>query len=228
MLDLSSVTLIGADSVYLPSTIKAFERCKAVARFGAVKLLTDIDTDYEHAVKIPRLNSHIEYSLFCLKRIHEFVDTPHMLIAQHDGWIINPQAWNPEWLNYSFVGPLFIHNHQIDTWSVGTGGFSLRSKEIMARVSSLAPHWDQSNPESTRSVQEQVGCYEDGALSIRYRSHLESMGFTYAPPKEAAKFAQGGNTDPDYFVERPFGFHGFWTNIDKESGLVSPFEPRSS
>ena len=54
MLDLSSVTLICAASIVVPETIKSFERCKAVANFGAVKLLTDVDTDYEHAIKIPR------------------------------------------------------------------------------------------------------------------------------------------------------------------------------
>jgi hypothetical protein len=128
-------------------------------------------------------------------------------------------------LQYSFIGPLFIHQHHICSLSVGTGGFSLRRRDFMAESSALAPHWDHS-PESTRLVQDHLGCYEDGAVSFLYRSQLESKGHTYAPPKEAAKFAQGGNTDPEYWVERPFGFHGFWPNIDKESGLVSPFEPR--
>lgn len=226
MLDLSSVTLICADSVHIQETIRSFDRCKAVAKFGAVKLLTDVDTDYEHAIKIPRLNSHVEYSLFCLKRLHEFVDTPHLLIAQHDSWIINPHAWDTAWLTYSFIGPLFIHQHEISALSVGTGGFSLRHRDLMACASSLAPEWDHSDPESTKNVQANLGCYEDGAVSFLFRNHLESKGFTYAPPKEAAKFAQGGNTDLNYWVERPFGFHGFWPNIDKEGGLVLPFAPR--
>ena len=226
MLDLSSVTLICADSVFVPETIRSFERCKAVAKFGAVKLLTDVNIDYEHVVKIPRLNSHIEYSIFCLKRLHEFVETPHMLIAQHDSWIINPQAWDVNWLKYGFIGPLYIHQHEIRDLSVGTGGFSLRHRDLMAHVSDLSPQWDHCNPESTRTVQDALGCYEDGAISFLYRRQLESKGFVFAPPNEAAKFAQGGNTDPNYWVERPFGFHGLWSNIDKDSGIVSPFAPR--
>ena len=226
MLDLSSVTLICAASVVVPETIKSFERCKTVANFGAVKLLTDVDTDYEHAIKIPRLNTHVEYSLFCLYRLHEFVDTRHMLIAQHDSWIINPQTWDPSWLNYSFIGPLFIHQHKICNLSVGTGGFSLRDRDLMAHASTLGPRWDHSDPESTRVVQERLGNYEDGAVSFLFRGQLEAKGFTYAPPNEAVKFAQGGNTDKDYWFERPFGFHGFWPNINHDTGVVSPFAPR--
>jgi hypothetical protein len=75
-------------------------------------------------------------------------------------------------------------------------------------------------------VQERLGNYEDGAVSFLFRGQLEAKGFTYAPPKEAVKFAQGGNTDKDYWVERPFGFHGFWPNINHDTGVVSPFAER--
>ncbi len=196
--------------------MRIMDVCKSVA-----------NVNYPHYVQIPRLSSLVEYSIFALKRLHEFVQTEHMLIVQHDGWIINPQSWNPEWLNYSYTGPLFIHNHNIDARSVGSGGFSLRTKKLMEAVSGMIPTWNHADPESTIRVQNWLSCYEDGAISLLLRHRLEDAGFKFAPPEEAVKFAQGGNTDIRYHVERPFGFHGLWGNINRETGFVSPFELRA-
>jgi hypothetical protein len=225
MINLPTVTLICADCVHVEDSVKVLDRCMTGCTFGDVKLLSSQQTASPYLHKIAPLKSLVEYSVFMLKRIHEYVDTEHMLVVQHDGWIINPSSWNPDWLNYSFIGPLFIHNHNIDDRSVGTGGFSLRSRKLMEAVSKMVPDWDHTE-ECTARVQNHLGCYEDGAISMMYRQRLENLGFKYAPPMEAVKFSQGGNTDKNYWVERPFGFHGLWPNINRETGLVSPFDHR--
>ncbi len=105
--DLRTVTLFCADCVNAVRAVEILERCRDACDFGAVRLLTSCETDYLHAVKIPPLHSLNAYSVFMLKRAHEFVDTPHMLVVQWDGFVINPSAWDPAWLYYDYIGPIW-------------------------------------------------------------------------------------------------------------------------
>lgn len=220
-LELPSVTLLCADCVHIEYAIPALERCKALCNFGAVKLLTSMPTDYEHRVEILPLNSLSAYSTFMLKHSHEFVDTTHFLVAQHDGWILNPESWDPAWLQCDYIGPLFLHAHKTVPTSVGSGGFSLRSKRLMAHVASMLPAWDGLEA-SVKAAIAAAGCYEDGYISVTARPALERAGFRFGTPAQGAQFAQAGNNDPAYHVTRPFGFHGLWSNVDHTTGEVSP------
>lgn len=220
-LDLSDVTLICADGIHIEYAIPAIERCKALCNFGAVKLLTSMPTDYPHRVEIEPLTSLSAYSVFMISRIHEYVDTSHMLVVQHDGWILNPDIWDPAWMELDYIGPLFIHKHQTGSSSVGSGGFSFRSRRLMASIASRISRWDGTE-ESTDRLMKEVGCYEDGAIAWNYRPVVEREGCRFATPEQASRFAQGGNNDPAYHVEKPFGFHGLWENINFETGLVRP------
>ncbi len=228
MLELPSVTLFCADCVDIQRAIVIVERCKSLCNFGAVKLLTSLPTEYPH-IEIPRLGSLVEYSLFMLKRAVAYIDTPHALVVQHDGFIINADAWNPEWLKYDYMGPLFLQEH-VGEHRVGSGGFSLRSKALMEFVAKRAPSWD-GTPESTTRAQAHVGSYEDGFISHTLRADLKGAGFKFATLADAAKFAQGGyperSDSREFYVERPFGFHGGWSQINRATGFVSPppFQP---
>src|SRR5688572_2261537 len=106
-LQLPSVTLCIIDCIDASGAIKVLEHSKKMADFGAVQLLTHIPVQYEHRIKIKPLNSLISYSIFMLTRFHEFINTPNVLIVQRDGWILNPQSFDPAWLELDFIGPLF-------------------------------------------------------------------------------------------------------------------------
>lgn len=134
-LQLPTVTCMIIDCLDVDRAIKVLEHCKSMCDFGDVKLLTSLPTDYSHAVKIMPLQSLIAYSVFMLTRVHEYIDTPNVLIVQRDGWILNLQSFDPAWLELDYIGPLFV---QYD--KVGSGGFSLRSKKIMQEVSETVPY----------------------------------------------------------------------------------------
>ena len=211
-LQLPSVTLLCADGLNANRAIKVLEKCKSLADFGAVKLLTHIPVDYEHKIKIMPLNSLIAYSIFMLTRVHEYIDTEHLLIVQRDGWILNPESFDPAWLKLDFIGPIFV---QYD--KVGSGGFSLRSKRLMEQVANTTAKWDGTDKHA-HEIQDTLSYYEDGVicLSGRFRD------FKIASLEQAANFAQGGNRNPAYYRERPFGYHGTWQNINHETGFVYP------
>ena len=208
-LQLPSVTLLIVDSVNAKGAINVLEHCKSLCDFGAVKLLTDIEIDYEHKVTIPKLNSLVAYSIFMLTKCKDYFDTDHVLIVQRDGFILNPESWNPAWLEYDYIAPLFV---QVD--KVGSGGFSLRSKKCMQEMAKITPEWDWSQGEADR-IQNIMNYYEDGVISY------SGLDFKFAPLEEAAKFAAGGNPNLKYYIEKPFGFHRTTQYIDFNTGQVS-------
>ena len=208
-LQLPSVTLLIVDSVNAKGAINVLEHCKNLCDFGAVKLLTDIEIEYEHKVTIPKLNSLVAYSIFMLTKCKDYFDTDHVLIVQRDGFILNPESWNPAWLEYDYIAPLFV---QVD--KVGSGGFSLRSKKLMQDIAKITPEWDWTQGEADR-IQNIMNYYEDGVISY------SGLDFKFAPLEEAAKFAQGGNPNLNYYIEKPFGFHRTTQYIDFNTGQVS-------
>ncbi len=211
-LQLPTVTLMCIDCVNSARAINVLERCKEKADFGAVKFLTSIPTDYKHKVKIMPLNSLVAYSIFMLTKVHQYIDTEHVLIVQRDGWILNPESFKQEWLELDYIAPLFV---QYDF--VGSGGFSLRSNKLMKNVAAHTPEWDGTQ-KSADAVQSTLGYYEDGVICFSGKF----AGFKFATKDQAAEFSQGGNRNPEYYREKPFGFHGCWQNIDHSTGKVSP------
>jgi len=187
-----------------------FTQCKSLCDFGDVKLLTSIPVEYEHRVKIMPLNSLVAYSVFMLTRFNQYIDTSHCLIVQCDGWILNPQSFDPIWLENDYTGPLYMqYDH------CGSGGFSLRSKRIMDHAAAITPQWDGTQQDADR-IQAGLGYYEDGILSLSGKFKK----FKIASLEQAANFGQGGNRNPKYFRERPFGWHRTWQIIDFKTGIV--------
>lgn len=227
MIELPQVTLFCLDCVDVGRSVRAVERSRAGIRFGEVQYLTSLPTHVPRVV-IPHIGSLVHYSVYMLKEAFKHIHTPYVLVVQHDGFVLNPEAWDPAWLGYDYIGPLFLQKHEPDRM-VGSGGFSLRSKKLMEYVASHTPEWD-GRTETVDFVQTQMGAYEDGVICHRLRPELEHNGFKFAPREVACKFAQGGwpeGIDPEkdnrtFYCEKPLGFHGGWSNINYETGFVSP------
>jgi hypothetical protein len=66
---------------------KAMDRCKEYFNFGGKIFITD-----------PQINSRQAYSKFILQELHKHIKTEFVLIVQWDGYIINPDAWNDQFL----------------------------------------------------------------------------------------------------------------------------------
>lgn len=209
-LQLPNVTLCLIDCLTTERSIKVLEHCKSKVDFGAVKFLTSIPTDYPDAVKIKPLNSLIAYSIFMLSHFHKYIDTTYVQIVQRDGWILNPKSWNDDWYKYDYIGPIFVQNDK-----VGSGGFSFRSKKIMEAVSHTIPEWDWTQKHADE-IQRSIPFYEDGILSLT----AFASKFNIATLEDAADYAQGGNRNPKYFREYPYGYHRTFQDISFDTGRV--------
>lgn len=214
--NLADVTLIAATSVAATATLRALERCIAQADFGAVRLLTDqpppgLEETIIEMHRIAPIRSRSDYSRFILERLVDFVDTRFALIVQWDGYVTNGACWRQQFLDYDYIGAPWPHFH--DGSAVGNGGFSLRSRRLLAACGSLGQFDD---------------CEEDVLICRVHRERLESeFGLRFAPVSIARHFAyerspRNGNE---------FGFHGVFNMMHdmptKEFvEVLSTLEPR--
>lgn len=192
-LDLPGVTLVAATSINCEATLQAIEACLAKVRFAACKLLTHEPPARTvpslETVIIPRLTSSQQYSRLILSGLFEHIDTSHCLIVQWDGYVLDPARWDPQFLEYDFVGASWPHFD--DGHDVGNGGFSLRSRRLL---------------EACRSPQFTFGHPEDVAIGRGNRDWLEAQGLRFAPRALADAFSAERASSPDV----TFGFHGVW------------------
>jgi hypothetical protein len=113
--------------------------------------------------------------------------------------VLNGSAWNPEWLQYDYIGALWPRK----TRAVGNGGFSLRSRKFMKAGASL--HIQKPIPEDT-------------VLCIHYGAQLEQNGIVFAPNDVAEKFSienVGGRV-----WDGQFGFHDISIVDISKSGVT--------
>jgi hypothetical protein len=134
------------------------------------------------------ISSGADYSHFVLRRLPAFVDTSHVLVTQWDGFVVDPSAWRPEFLDFDYLGAVWADAPLAG--QVGNGGFSLRSQRLLK--AGLDARIVDEHPEDLR-------------LCSSYRTLLEhDHGVRFAPGSLARRFAFE-NEAPD---GPTFGFHG--------------------
>jgi len=174
-------------------------------------LLTDLDIKHPiHEVrKIPRLNNFEQMNLFCIQSLHRYIDTEHYMIVQPDGYIINPELWQDEWLQYDYIGAPWtdpVMRDRNGNPAIGNGGFCIRSKNLSEFVSKkymLVPLPLMFN--------------EDGYYSNKMNHEPQ---WKYPSVKKALEFSQEEMIDENI---KPFGIHGapkspaykYWINHEK-------------
>ena len=143
-----------------------------------------------------------DYSRFMLYSLANYIESDFALIVHHNAHVLNPDKWDPRFLDYDYIGapwPKNLHFTSDGTnIRVGNGGFSLRSKRMLNVLNELGlPFTDNG-----------TGYFhEDGVISVYYRKQLEAAGIRFAPVEIAAAFSH--EYDCPESVKRPFGFHDY-------------------
>lgn len=204
MIHLPNVTLYGADTIDLTRQLKAFAICEKHASFGAKKSITNTLRNYttESGIEIintDKINSLRDYNQFNLKHLNDFVDTEFVMVAEHDGFILNPNAWTREFLKYDYIGaPLWVEDKLV----VGNGGFSIRSKRLLELVQ------NDDNIQLGTRAEHKYAENEDWTICVTYRKYLEEKGIRFAPVELAHNFSFEKNAKYGNKWTGQFGFHG--------------------
>lgn len=204
MINLPNVTVIIADTKnYGPAAYAITKTLEQITPARTV-WLTNIDCQLPgvDVIKIPPIKSKAEYSKIIIKDLVNYFDTSHCLVIQHDGYVINGDAWELDFERYDYIGAPWLYPDP--DRNVGNGGFSLRSKFLQ----------DKLNKDNDIKIIEP----EDEVIGRLYRRYLEyNYGVSFAPEEIAHRFS--------YELHEPygktFGFHGYFHPPYKEVVVVN-------
>lgn len=232
MLELPSVTLYAYATVFVPGTIHALNQCLKHARFGRViifshdygpffdgGLILGPQTKFVHVphfgagdpeVTTLLRNGADQANVWIMTELPKHADlfTEHQIGIQWDGFIVNPAAWNPDFLRFDYIGAAW------DNEVVGNNGFWLTSKKLLKAMADLKlpPIPQACHPSDIRLSY--TNCPRDGRMNYLrwpdghdgYRGLLENAGCRWAPKALADRFSVENKQYTD-----SFGFHGLKT-----------------
>lgn len=192
MIELPNVTFLVADCVDYGRARLAINYSTKHIKFGAVKLLTHFNITPPDPIveKIEKIGSIERYSEFCVRDLSKYFDTEFVLVGQWDGFVRMPEMWDPDFLNYDYIGAPWKEEWLFPgvpkKFLVGNGGFSLRSKKLQ---DFMTENYD--NMITHRA--------EDVTICQLNRNYLEASGFKFAPVEVAKRFSWESGDPRDSF-----------------------------
>ena len=202
MRDLNAIALCCVDTRTPLLALKAMQRCMRELRFGDAILFSYPEADLVRRAALSgvrivdpgEMNSIEAYSRFMLRGMTPYLDRDFMLVVQWDGFVLHPDCWSDEFLDYDYIGAIWPED--FCKYTVGNGGFSLRSRKLLQALSS--PDIRVTHP-------------EDLSICDVNRALLEqTYDIRFAPVEIAARFAYE-LVESDVAT---FGFHGVFNLID--------------
>lgn len=198
MIELPQVTLVALTGLgyktqeHLEALKKSYEHIE----FGDVRLIQmgkikDIDS-WDHAV---------------IYDLPKTIFTSHALLIHDDGYVINPDCWNPRWLDYDFLGAPWPLPTDDFSYRTPTGrlirvgnSVSLRSKKLMDLAA-------QTPQDYFWSFKEKYGnTNEDGYICVHNREWLEEQGCKFADIDVAKHFSKEWEIEENKGI-KTFAFH---------------------
>lgn len=190
MTELPNITMCCIDTVGYGQAIHAIQKSLKLIKPARTILFTDIELSIPgvDVIQIPHIYSKKEYSEWMIKEFgkHE-INTSHVLVIQGDGYVLDSSMWTDEYLDYDYGGAVWP---ETDGYSVGNGGFSIRSWRL---------HQILSSDDTIRGLHP-----EDSTIARIYRDYLEKAhGIKFMPESLAHQFSFELCEPHD----KTFGFH---------------------
>lgn len=219
-LQLPNVTLLAMTSVKVSETIKAMEYSMRGIDFAEAVLVTHRKPwflpkgiKYKH---IDKLNDIDRFNYETVYHMGEYVDTEFALLVHYDGFVVHPEAWKDEFLNYDYIGspwPL-PKEGDITTYRDVNGNICRVGNSVSIRSKRLMEFPKKANIPWVGEELNGVTYYnEDGFICCKIRHLLEAEGMKIAPI-EVAKYFGHENMIPEIEGITPFVFHKWMgTNV---------------
>ncbi len=212
-LRLPQVTLVAMTSVNVKATIKAMEYSMRGIEFGDAVLITHKkpfglpkSIRYSHTSKLNDIDA------FNYKMVYELGDhikTDYALIVHADGFVVHPEMWRDDFLDYDYIGAPWPLPKEGDTTTyrdihgnicrVGNSA-GIRSKRLMDFPKKANIPWEGEYAYG------KMWFYEDGFICCKIRHLLEAEGMKIAP-LEVAKYYSHEQMIPEVQGITPFAFH---------------------
>lgn len=193
MISLPNVTLIALGSINHTGMYQALEYSKQGIEWGDVKMITSVECP-----TIDHWNKAIIYQL------KDFIETDYCLLIHPDGFVVNPDMWRDEFLQYDFIGspwplPTDRYSYRTPDGEIVRVGnsVSLRSKKILHLPTELEMAWHPYFGNMN----------EDGFITCHNRRLFQHFGARFAPIEVAKYFGREMDIPENQDIESPFVFH---------------------
>lgn len=209
---LPEVTLCAMDSVQVKATLKAMEYSMKEIVFADAVIITDKrplsmpkGIRYGHIDKLCNID---DFNYKTVYDLGDYIHTQFALLVHYDGFVVHPEKWRDEFLDYDYIGSPWPLPKPEDTTTyrdiygnicrVGNS-VGIRSKRLMDFPKKAGVPW----------VGEKGYFNEDGFICCKIRHLLESEGMQIAP-LDVAKYFGHENMIPEIEGITPFVFHKWY------------------
>lgn len=210
MIELPEVTLL----IYNPDkdsnvSARVLNHCCKHIKFGAVKhLCSEPPTipSVGEVIVLPK-SSWEEGQRFQSYGINEFFDTRYVFHIETDGYPVNFDLWNNDFLSFDYIGaPWPVQYTQNNR--VGNGGCSIRSKKFTQYC------WDNQDKYIEGMSSDIWFCqymYEDARKHVYFAPLNVAQRFSFELPVHEY---------PDWTWEQSFAFHGKFAHLYKPLSII--------
>ena len=128
----------------------------------------------------------------------EMFNSEFMINFHCDGFIINPESWDDDFLQYDYIGSPFDAGG-LRKPCAGNGGFSLRSKKFCTLFRDM---YLKIPSDYKKMPEDFLSCHV-------LRESLEEQGIRFAPFEVCSKFSTEHLSSDDKYFYSSFGIHEF-------------------
>ena len=153
---------------------------------------------------ISRLATKDAYNLFALRELHRHVQAPCTLTIQTDGFLLRPERFSRDFLQFDFNGAPWPANKPYAIKSrVGNSGCCLRSLDLLEWTAKLATDRRLERHQSHYGM-----IFDDLFTGWEVFDDLMAQGMNFAPVAVAAEFSVELPTEYGSGLGSCVGYHG--------------------
>ena len=230
VIKLDTVTLVAVTSVNVTATISAMKYSMRGIEFADSVLITHKKPwnlpayiRYCHVDKIDNIDKFNHLMVYDLWR---YVHTDYILLIHADGFVVHPEMWRDEFLQYDYIGapwplpdnPISYRDANGNICRVGNS-VSLRSYRLLKLPSEINIEW-KPQPMSDGGVMYN----EDTFICVANKHLFEEHGMKIAP-LDVAKYFAHERMIPELEGITPFAFHK-WAGTNRSFPGILKYKER--
>ena len=222
---LPSVTLVAMTSVNVYETVRAMCYSMRDIEFGDAVFVSDKKPWFlPKSIRFSYTSKLDSIDKFNYKMVYELKDhikTDFCLVVHADGFVIHPELWDDEFLNYDYIGspwpmPTNDYAYRDSKGQISRVGnsVSIRSKRLLEFPSEHNLKWEKVQDDEYN---------EDIYLCCAHKNEMEDAGLKWAPLEVAVRFAREHAIEENKGVE-PFAFHKWRGENAGYPRFISPYK----
>lgn len=220
-LQLPNVTLLAMTSVRVKETIQAMQYSMRGIDFAEAVLLTHrrpifLPKEITYK-KIKKIKTIDDFNFAAVYDMGDYVNTPFALLVHYDGFVVHPEMWRDEFLEYDYIGSPWPLPPEGNTTSYRDihGNICRVGNSVSIRSKRLMEFPKKAGIPLTPEVVNGKSYYnEDVFLCCTIRHLLEAEGMKIAP-LEVAKYFGHERMIEEVEGITPFLFHK-WQGTNAE------------